>query len=52
MNTTEMLVEIEALKRRIAMLPEGSALLGELTVALVILYDSYVYAVELGRKAA
>ena len=52
MNTTEMLVEINALKRRIAMLPEGSALLGELTVALVALYDSYVYAIEPRKKAA
>ena len=47
-----MLVEIEALKRRIAMLPPGSMLIGEMTVALVALYDSYVAAIENRKKAA
>jgi hypothetical protein len=42
MSEKEMLDEIEAVKRRIAMLPEGSVLVGELTVALVALYDSYI----------
>ncbi len=51
MTTQEMLSEIEAVKRRIAMLPEGSTLTGELTVALVLLYDAYVMATE-GRKVA
>ena len=44
MTPKEMLVEIESIKRRIALLPEGSVMVGELTVALVVLYDSYVYA--------
>jgi hypothetical protein len=51
MTTKEMLVEIEAIKRRIRMLPEGSALIGDLTVALVALYDSYAAIIE-GRRVA
>lgn len=46
MTTKEMLVEIEAIKRRIRMLPEGSAKIGELSMALAALYDSYVAAME------
>jgi hypothetical protein len=46
MTTKEMLVEIEAIKRRIRQLPEGSAQIGELSMALVALYDSYVAATE------
>jgi len=52
MNTQEMLQELNAIKRRIAMLPQGSVLIGELMQAYAALVDSYIAVTEAERKKA
>jgi len=46
MNTKELLVEIAKVRSEIALLPPGSIMIGDLTCALVALYDMYVKAHE------
>lgn len=50
MTLEQMLIEIKMLKSKIAALPEGSCAIGELTVAIVMLYDSYVTKAESNNR--
>lgn len=52
MNKKEIMDEVQDIKMKIVALPEGSVKIGELTVALVVLYDQYVRVVEKDQEAA
>ncbi len=52
MTTQEILDEIDRVKEGLARATPGSIVAGELTVALVLLYNEYIRVTESKREAA